>query len=45
MLSALTGSTVPVYSIQDAWHMPMGLRRGVDFSTMVKEAYVKVLCR
>ena len=42
MLSALTGSTVPVYSIQDAWHMPMGMRKGSDFTTMVMEAYKEV---
>ena len=39
MLSALTGSTIPVYTIQDCWHMPMGLRQGSDFSTMVQRAY------
>ena len=39
MLSALTGSTIPVYTIQDCWHMPMGLRQGSDFSTMVNRAY------
>ena len=39
MLSALTGSTIPVYTIQDSWHLPMGLRQGTDFSVMVKRAF------
>lgn len=39
ILSSLVGSTIPVYVIKDAWHMPMGIRGGLDFATLIMTAY------
>jgi pimeloyl-ACP methyl ester carboxylesterase len=37
--SSLCGSQVPLYVIKDAWHGPMAIRGGLDFSTLVRQAY------
>jgi hypothetical protein len=35
----LAENKIPIYSITKAWHLPMGIKNGLDFSKVVKEAY------
>lgn len=36
--SALAGSSIPIYFIGGGWHVPMAVRSGVDFSTIIKHS-------
>lgn len=36
--SALAGSSIPIYFIGGGWHVPMAVRNGLDFSTIIKHS-------
>jgi hypothetical protein len=40
VVSALTGSEVPVYLVAGGWHVPMSVRNGLDFDTLIRDAEI-----
>ena len=36
--SALAGSSIPIYFIGGGWHVPMAVRSGLDFATIIKHS-------